>query len=235
MSMTMTKLAGICAFWYALGAVAPAAKAADDVHIWVRGFIPDLAATPGMLKASDGGCIATDRRSWSDATDASARLSSDFHLVLNEGTPSIRPTRQKVNASAANRQVDCQTLQELAAAPARLLADEVGEPVQIQEKTQVTVLAAVPDPQRTWSSSTINYGATFTYDPSTKTLEYQAATGLFPAYEAYATLNGGPVIPVFRSGPLPRNESTEGSSVELKGSVSLAAKRPKPPTNLTVQ
>jgi len=233
--MTTTKWVGVCALWCTCGAVATAAYAADDVHIWVRGFIPDVAATPGMLKASDGGCVATDHRTWSDATNASARLSSDFHLVLNDGAPVIRATRQKVNTAAVNRQVDCQTTQELAAAPAQLLADEVGEPVQNQDKIQVTVLAAVPDPQRAWSSSTINYGATFTYDRSSKTLEYQAATGLFPAYEAYATLNEGPVITVFRSGPLPRNESTEGSSVELKGSVSLAAKRPKPPTNLTVE
>jgi len=232
--MTMTKMVGICALWYALG-VASADAADDDIHIWIRGFIPDAATMPGMLKASDGGCIATDRRSWSNATDASARLSSDFHLVLNDSTPAIRATRKKVNAATANRQVDCQTTQELAAAPAQLVADQVGEPVQAQEKTQVTVLAAVPDPQRSWSSSTIGYAATFTYDRNTRTLEYQAATGLFPAYEAYATLNDGPVITVFRSGPLARNESTEGTSVELKGSVSLAAKRPKPPTNLTVE
>jgi hypothetical protein len=218
-----------------LASAMSAATAADDIHIWVRGFIPDSSLTAGVLRASDGGCIATDHRGWSESIDAPARVGSDFHLVLSDSLPVLRPGLQKVNSASPVHQVDCQSLQELAVVPAQLLADDVGTPAQNQAKTLVTVLAAIPDPQRAWSSSTISYGATFTYDRATQTLEYQASTGLFPAYEAYATLNDGPVVTVFRSGPLQRNESTESSKVQLRGSVSLSAKRPKAPTNLTIQ
>ena len=219
------------------------AGAADDVHIWVRGFIPATAqsevADPishGILKASDGRCIATDQRGWSNDTAAPARLSSDFHLLLaDDAPPVIKPSQRRVHSAARVRQVDCQSAQELASTQMQLLADVVGTPSQTATKTQVNILAATADPQRTWSSATINYDATFTYDRATRTLDYQAMTGAFPAYEAYASLNDGPVVTVFRSGPLRRNESAETANVELKGSVNLAGKRPKAPTNFTVQ
>ena len=218
-------------------------QAADDVHIWVRGFIPDSATADaadanvrGVVHASDGGCFSTDQRGWSDEVAAASRLSSDFHLVIpDNGAPVVRPSQQRVHSAGTVRQVDCQTAQELAVSPTQLLASVVGTPAQTDTKTQIHILAAVADPQRPWSSSTISYDVTFTYDRSTKTLDYAATTALFPAYEAYATLNDGAVATVLRSGPLRRNESTEAATVELKGSVNLSGKRPMAPTNFTVQ
>lgn len=223
--------------------LAGSAHAADDVHLWMRGFILDSvvvdsaeATTRGVVKASDGGCFSTDQRGWSDEAGASSRLSSDFHLVIpDSGVPVVRPSQQRVHSAGAIHQVDCQTAQELAVSPTQLLASVVGTPAQTDAKTQIHILAAVPDPQRPWSSSTISYDATFTYDRATKTLDYVATTGLFPAYEAYAALNDGSVVTVLRSGPLRRNESTEAATVELKGSINLSGKRPMAPTNFTVQ
>jgi len=223
--------------------LAGSAHAADDVHLWVRGFIPDSLSADtadgtarGVVKASDGGCFSTDQRGWSDEDDASSRLSSDFHLVIpDSGVPVVRPSQQRVHSAGTIHQVDCQSAQELAASPTQLLASVVGTPSQTDAKTQIHILAAVADPQRPWSSSTISYDVTFTYDRTTKTLDYVATTGLFPAYEAYASLNEGAAVTVLRSGPLRRNESTEAATVELKGSVNLSGKRPMAPTNFTVQ
>ena len=217
-------------------------QAADDVHIWLRGFIPGSSeavdTSPGVIvRASDGQCFGTDQRGWSEEPNAPARLSSDFHLLLPDNAePLVRPARRTVTSAEKLRQLDCQSAQELAVAQTQLLANVVGTPSQADDRTQVSILAAVPDPQRPWSSATISYDATFTYDRSTRTLDYRATTGSFPAYEAYATLNDGPVITVFRSGPVHRSEA-ETATVELKGSVNLSAvaKRPKPPTNLTIQ
>lgn len=231
------------------------ASAADDVQVWIRAFIPDAVAvgttvpvvsTSGgaALKASDGGCIATDQRTWSDERGARARLVSDFHLLV-DGVSGVQlqSSGKPVTVAAGIRSVDCGSGVEIAVLPAQLLADEVGIPAQTDRGAQISVLAAVADPLRPWSSATIHYDATFIYHPSSRTLEYQALTGFFPAYEAYAALNGGPAVTVFRSGPVRRSESAAGgskadvASVELKGEVNLgdAGKRPKPPTNLTVQ
>jgi hypothetical protein len=236
-------------------ATAQGQAATDDVHIWIRAFIPD--SVPGLpnfaeplpnnparfvMQASDGGCFSTDQRSWSEELTARARLSSDFHLLVDaDSDPVVRPSNQKVHAASAIQLIDCQSGQEQAVNPTTLLADVVGAPLQVDAKTQIAVLAAIPDPQRAWSSATINYDASFTYDRQTRTLDFQATTGIFPAYEAYATLNDGAVVTIFRSGPIRADESTQGAAqsqgrgIEVKGSVNLSGKRPKPPTNLTVQ
>ena len=239
--------------------LAQSVSAADDVHIWIRAFIPDVAGSSGdsygtnvtgaaLMRASDGGCIATDQRSWSDATGARSRLVSDFHLLVDTTGVQLQPsTGGQVTAASAIRSVDCTSGAEIGVLPAQLLADELQSPGQTDaaptdNDARARVFAAVADPLRSWSSATIHYDATFTYNRQSRTLEYEAMTGAFPAYEAYATLNSGPVVTVFRSGPVRRGElpagaKTDAASVELKGAVNLGdtGKRPKAPTNLTVQ
>lgn len=229
-------------------------QAADDVHIWVRAFIPDSTAgvvniadsSSGnaarmVVRASDGGCISTDRRGWSNALTTSSRLSSDVHLVLDAiNPPEVRAsTGKKMHVAAAVHTLDCQSGAELAMKPAQLVAENVEAPKLTDSKAQFSLLAASADPLRPWSSSTINYEATFSYDSQTRLLEFHAVVAAFPAYEAYATLNGGPVFTVFRAGPLPANAagSPDASSMEIQGSVDLTdpGKRPRAPTGLTVQ
>lgn len=231
--------------------------AADDVHIWIRAFVPDavagfkefsepVTASPGQffLRATDGGCIATDHRSWSDVPGASSRLSSDFHLVIDgQSAPVVRASGTQTTSAAAVRTIDCASGAELAATPAPLLADGMSTPAQSEKGARLTLLAAIADPLRPWSSATIHYDASFIYDARTHTLAYQASTALFPAYEAYASLNEGPVVTVFRSGPFRSVESggatakLDARSIEVKGSVILnePGQRPKAPANFTVQ
>jgi hypothetical protein len=222
--------------------------AADDVRIWVRAFIPTEASASGaLLRASDGGCIATDQRSWSDATVARSRLTSDFHLLVDEHAGvQVQASGPKVSSAANIRAVDCDSGVELTVQPGQLLTDTVRTPTasakNLPLNARAQVLAAVPDPLRAEASATIHYDATFIYDAQKRTLEYQALTGVFPAYEAYARLNDGPVVTVFRSASAPRAQtvtatSKAANSVELKGTVQLAdlGKRPKAPTGLTVQ
>jgi hypothetical protein len=211
----------------------------------VTDFAETVALSPAnfFIRVSDGGCVATDHRSWSDAADASARVTSDFHLLIDgSGRPSVRPAGESLTSTASVRSIDCVTGTQVAATPTQLLAESVSSPSETPRGVQVSVLAAIPDLQRAWSSSTIHYDATFTFDQRTHLLEYQASLGVFPAYEAYARLNDGPVVTVFRSAPVRRNEvvqqagKAEPTSVTLTGSVNLnELKRPKAPTGLTVQ
>jgi hypothetical protein len=229
--------------------LAQSTMAADDVRIWVRAFIPSTAASSSsaLLRASDGGCITTDQRTWSDATVARSRLASDFHLLVDENVGvQVQASGPRVSSAASVRAVDCDSGVELTVQPGQLLTDAVRTPTSSAKNlplnAKARVLAAVPDPLRAGSSATIHYDATFTYNAQSRTLEYQASTGVFPAYEAYARLNDGPVVTVFRSAPAPRGEtatatSKAANSIELKGTVQLAdlGKRPKAPTGLTVQ
>jgi hypothetical protein len=231
------------------------AQAVDDVHIWIRAFVPDgvtgfetlaepLSAVPGafFVRASDGACLATDHRGWTELATAPSRLRTDFHLVIDDNRAAALKPADHTTVTGAVAAIDCTTGAVLATTPSPLLADEVSAPLQADKVTQLAVLAATADPQRAWSSSTIHYNIRFSYDSQSHALEYQAATGAFPAYEAYATLNDGPVVTIFRSVPQRDEQSaggmakTQSTNADLQGSVNLSeVRRPKAPTGFTVQ
>ena len=66
-----------------------------------------------------------------------------------------------------------------------------------------------------------------TYDTATKTLAFSATVGLYPAYEAYAQLNNGPTVTLFRESPTAGTAwglyefGTGLGSKQLKGQVKL--------------
>lgn len=242
---------GVAAAFFITGS----AEAADDVHIWIRAFVPDgvsgfeflaepLASAPGtyFVRASDGGCLATDRRSWTEVINAPSRLRTELHLVIDDSQAAVVKPATRATSTAAINSIDCSSGAVLATTPSQLVADEVSTPSQAQTTTQLSVLAATANVQRSWSSSTIHYDVSFNYDSQSHTLYYQASTGIFPAYEAYASLNDGPVVTIFRSVPARHADgSATGAakaeqSASLRGSVNLSGiKRPKAPTGLTVQ
>lgn len=235
--------------------ISGSAGAADDVHIWIRAFVPDgvsgfeflaepLASAPGtyFVRASDGGCFATDHRGWTEVINAPSRLRTDVHLVVDDNQTAVVKPASGATSVAAINSIDCASGAVLATTPSQLIADEISMPSQAQTTTQLNVLAATTDVQRSWSSSTIHYDISFNYDSQSHTLDYQASTGTFPAYEAYASLNDGPAVTIFRSVPARHAEvSATGAakaeqSAGLSGSVNLSEiKRPKAPTGLTVQ
>jgi hypothetical protein len=54
-------------------------------------------------------------------------------------------------------------------------------------------------------SPDIQYGGTFTFDTRKNTLRFQGSTKVFPTYEGYAQLNGGPIAAIFKNSPDPNS------------------------------
>jgi hypothetical protein len=81
----------------------------------------------------------------------------------------------------------------------------IGAPAIADGIVQITVDGRASNPLVT-PSPDIKYSGTFTYNTRTNTLRFQGSTGVFPAYEAYAQLNGGPIVTLIQN--MPRQNTT---------------------------
>jgi hypothetical protein len=69
--------------------------------------------------------------------------------------------------------------------------------------SQIVVNASVGNPMYVVAPK-IDFSGTFTFTTGTKQLRFQGSVGEFPAFEAYAQLNGGAIKAVFSVPPAPR-------------------------------
>jgi hypothetical protein len=203
----------------ALGlALASASAGADDtLRIVVRAFIPNAhPANPGYVRPVPGQqgkfmipdptsptrCYSTDHRGFSSAPDASARVATDLTLVATSA-PRARPS----SGSAAHKagitvEYECASGRTLRTATADVAGCHVGTPAHADGKVQLVFGCSGKNPLAPPRiSPKIDYGATITYDIAKKTLAYSGDIGVFPAFEAYASLNGGPFVKLYASPP----------------------------------
>jgi hypothetical protein len=209
-----------CVVALLLGIPLPAAPADDEIRIVLRSFIPNVHTTnpayvlpvpgaprksmiPGPGASARGGeCYETDHRSFSPDPDASARVTTDF-VLLAASPPGTRLLRGGIaHRAGATVQRDCATGKELARKNAHVENCSIGKPAAADGQVQVVVGCRAGNPFFLVAPQ-IEYNGSFTYNKATKTLSFTGTVGDFPAFEAYASLNGKPLVKLFAIAPKP--------------------------------
>lgn len=191
--------------------------AEDQVRILVRSFIPSshpgnptymrpIPNTPGKFMIPgpfDGKCFDTDHRGFSIDPVASSRMASDAVLVSGPN-PTIKPASgNEIHRAGVTIERECASGKESRRGTASTNACVNGQPAYAADlhQTQIVLTCQGRNPLVPAIGPRIDYGGTFTYDSQKKTISFKGNVGLFPAFEAYASLNGGPLIELFRYGP----------------------------------
>jgi hypothetical protein len=200
------------------------------VHLWVKAFIPKTHPTnPGYVKPVPGAlgkwmipgptpldqCFFTDHRDFSSDRSASARVTTEFFLVINGNAASteVAVPERHIHTAGISTKVNCSTGSVIGQKPglfSRLHSigstapeDAIGRPAVAGTQVQVIFGVATTNPfAPPGISPAIDYSIDYTYDTSSKKLTFAANMGDFPAYEAYAQLGNGPAVTVFRAAPV---------------------------------
>jgi hypothetical protein len=191
-----------------------AAVAQDKVRIVLRAFIPSghpgspsvLAPVPGsvgkvMVKAPIGtSCFETDNRTFSNSPPASARVATDFTLIASQN-PSVEPSNKSDRfRTGTTVELNCQSGKTVKTGKAKIDGCTMGAPAFAGNKVQIVTGCNAANPLLTGAPD-IHYGGTFTYNVADKTLAFEGDIGAFPAFEAYASLNGGQFVELFAKPP----------------------------------
>jgi hypothetical protein len=197
-------------------AIGRSASFANRVHIWMKAFIPkDHPGNPGYVKSVlgqsgkyviedplDDTCYATDNRLFSNDPTESARMTTEFILILGNDSVEVQQAASRpVPRIGWTHHMDCKHGLDLHA-PKRASADDMhlGMPALSNGIAEIVVSAQASNPFIK-SAPAIQYGGHWTFNTSTKELDFRGSTGVFPAFEAYAQLNEGPVMTVFQLEP----------------------------------
>jgi len=223
-------LAPVFAFSVVLAVSTPTLSAQPvRVHFWVKAFIPKSHPTnPTYVRPVPGAankwmipgptavdqCFFTDHREFSFDPSASARVTTEFFLVINGSTASteVAVPAPHIHTAGISTKTNCTTGAIIAERPgifSRLHSigstapeDSIGRPAVAGTQAQVIFGVAITNPfAPPGVSPAIDYSIDYTYDTSTKGLVFAATLGDFPAYEGYAQLGNGPVVTVFRARP----------------------------------
>jgi hypothetical protein len=157
-------------------------------------MLPDVLPT--------GSCFDTDHREFSADPAASARVVTDITIVL--GNPvHVRPSfGVAAHRAGATVKRNCADGSEQKKATADVGSCTVGAPASADNLVQVVLGCSAGNPLVPGAPK-IDYSGTITYDKRAKTLAILATVGNFPAFEAYASLNGKPFKKIFAVGPAP--------------------------------
>lgn len=192
------------------------ALAEDTVRFFVRAFIPKVHPTnPGAIKPIPGNssrfmipdvlptgyCFDTDHRDFSDDPRASARLATDITLVVGKSVE-VRPSAGTFHRAGPTVRRMCVNGSGEKTAVASVGACSVGEPAVTSSQVQLVLGCSAGNPLVP-GAPRIDYVGTITYDRTGRTLAFQATVGSFPAFESYASLNGGPFRRIFAVAPAP--------------------------------
>lgn len=203
---------------------APPSGAAEALrlHVWVRAFIPSAhPQLPDYIRRTQKGtwvieapiappmpsldvdrlrgtCFQTDNRGFDPSPVASARVTTEFVLVI-EGTSARleSPPGRGQTTIGPTENVDCRTGEALQ--PARKASDgtaRVGPVVRDGFDYSVRVTAGSPNPFYTVGGTSIapdiDYDIAITYNRLYRTLRFDGSAGAFPSLEAYYAVGTGP-------------------------------------------
>lgn len=184
---------------------------------WLAKWAKERAENPvanAILGIRADGCFLTDQREFSDDPAASARLTLDFSLTVEAQTVALKAKGPGGDAfrAGATHFVDCDNGKEIVRSvtsdPMTKLVpgggSRLGQPVLRDGKALVFVKGAAGNPLAPTPemlSPAIDFSGTVTFDPATRKVQFKGSVGAFPAFEAYASLNGGPARRLFRVGP----------------------------------
>ena len=191
---------------------------AAELKIWVKAFIPKYHATnegyvvsrpghSGEFMIPDpiqlGVCFATDDRAFSSDPAASARMTSMITLVYTGD----KISKYEVHRTDETREYSCADgVEKQPPKSASTSRMHWGTPAQADGSLQVTLEGNANNPLVAGSPS-IYYAGDFIFTPHSKILRYRLTLGRFPAFEAYAQLDGGRIVTLFTEEP------AEGSDV----------------------
>ena len=171
---------------------------------------PVPIAIPGLGEPNV--CYLTDARAFSTNPQAPARLTTEFEILINGSSATIAKVNgRNIHRADETEKVFCSTGASVARGTASVIVPGTGEAFgiggphiagnQIQVIFQgaaknpiVPVIAGIATP-------TIDYDVDIIYDKAAKKITFRATHGIFPAFEAYASRNGGPTKTLFRVMP----------------------------------
>lgn len=203
----------------------------------MRAFIPSSTSTPGYVrpvpgvpqqsmipgpKATIAGvplfhdewCYLTDNRVFSDVANASARVATEFKLVVYHGQVSIEPaTASRIHRGGVSTKINCSTGATLERKTAEFLPPfgvrALGNVSAADSRLQIVGQASIGNPHFTKSIAgvdtqfvpMIDYAFDVIYDTKAKNLSYSLSFGSFPAFEMYVARGSGRMQPVITHSP----------------------------------
>jgi hypothetical protein len=207
------------ATWFTilLLAIVESAAAEDKIHVWIRAFIPkqiegnptymvpipgrpgqSMISSPGLFRSNK--FFATDHRFFDSSPDASSRLATEFVLVIDGSSVRI----EKAGGRPFHRTSPTQRLTldgskvEAETKTADLKIAAMGQPMSGNGMVQIAGQAAAANPflPAPW----IDYSFDLIYKPALRELLAKVNIGAFPAFEGYASFNGGKPVTLFKGG-----------------------------------
>lgn len=210
----------------------PAARATPE---WMRSglrYLPGVRAVDDLIEDLRAtGCYETDNRGFSSDRAAPARLTLDVTLTVDAGSQKVAPTTgTAAYRSGPTRHVDCKTGADLeppaTSDPYAVLTLPNGtaippgsgsrlEPARISGSDVIFFVRGRAGNPLTPEKLTpaIDFAGTLRFNPKTRKLRFEGSAGDFPAFEGYASLNGGPARQLFRL--VPAKDSTVWSLADL--------------------
>lgn len=212
------------------------------VHIWIKAFVPSqhpvlkdyflkTAKNTWVIEAPSiplpganigklpGTCFVTDNRSFDQSPLASARVTTEFDLVIDQRNISVQKfSHREIVRIGQTENVDCksgETLQPPMTANTNTVT--IGDVKQLNFLKVFNIRAASPNPfyklLGRQVAPDINYEFVFQYDILTRTLKINGVTGYFPSFESYYSIDNGPIKTIIQWTPF--KDSTAMSLLDL--------------------
>ena len=212
------------------------------VHIWIKAFIPsqhpvlkdyflktakntwvvEAPSTPlpgANIGKLSGTCFVTDNRSFDQSPLASARVTTEFDLVIDQRNISVQKFNDReIVRIGQTENVDCKSgeaLQPPMTASTNTVT--IGDVKQLNFLKVFNVRAASANPfyklLGIQVAPDINYELVFQYDILSRTLKINGVTGYFPSFESYYSIDNGPIKTIIQWTPF--KDSTAMSLLDL--------------------
>ena len=202
----------------------------DRVHIWLKAFIPkNVSSNPGYIRPvpdrpgqfmlpdpffADQAYL-TDNREFNSDPNASARLTTDFTIVLPDSGAAglVKGATGKYHFPNPTEKLNAQTGATTARQSADLSVDAMGGPHEVPGKIQVIFQVSARNPLAIQSGirpvdkglslfvAAIDYSVDMIYDYNSGDLKLKGTFGKFPAFEGYVSKNGAPPVKLIQLAP----------------------------------
>lgn len=176
----------------------------DRVRIWMKAFIPNEENQ--YVRRIDGEnrwviefgdtCAETDHRGFSNDPKAEARVTTDFTLCFDGSNAKVEPSGAVAHQPGTSRIVNCKTGVIEKEAPGKFLTRDLEKPrvsdgkVEIKGSVSIrTTHSPIPVPGSEYLLPAVDYSFDITYAKTGNKLKFCFEIGIFPAFEAYVSLN----------------------------------------------
>jgi len=179
-----------------------------DAGRWV--LRAPLAGAPVIGHVLPSGCFSIDDRGFSNDPLASARVTFEANLTVTGRDIKVDAFNgRKTVRIGDSHNLDCKTGADLQ--PSKVASESsvsIGD-VKSSQRGRLLVFnvrASTPNPYYDlgWiSAPKIDFELVFTFDVIKQKISILGTTGVFPSFEAYYTINNGPVEKVLNRSPAP--------------------------------